>query len=95
MVSFWNMPAEARFKAYDALKSVDCETHDGGGSPALAVRVAKGRYGDVCQALEKVGLRQVDMYRFPLGSDTPAERFRHDAGPIPACQYLIACFLPF
>lgn len=95
MSSFWSMPDSCRFKAYAALEAVDCAKYDSGGGPQLSVAVARGRFGDLLQAMEAVGLRQVDLYRFPLGSDKPAEHLRHDAGPIPRCQYLIASFLPF
>jgi hypothetical protein len=95
MTGFWNLTHEQRFKAYDAIKAVDCASYNSGGGPQLSVMVARGKFGALCQALEHLGLRQVDLYNFPLGTDTPDDKFRHDRGPFPKCQYLIANFMPY
>ena len=94
MQSFYDMPHESRFAVYDAIKSVECQTYPGGGSGRLFVSVAKGKFGALVEAMKPHGLRHVDLYTFPLGSDKPADRFRHDSRRygVPACDWLIAVF---
>lgn len=86
--NFWSLSFEERFRAYDAIKTHDCQTYNSSGGNHLAVAVAKGKYGAVSHALESLGFKQVNLYKFPLGTDKPAERLQHDG------NWLVACFLP-
>ena len=88
MSSFWSLPYDSRFAAYAAIEAAGCRTYNSGGGCQLSVAVARGRFGEVTHALEQLGLRQVDLYRFPLGTDRPPEEFQHGG------NWLVACFLP-
>jgi hypothetical protein len=79
MTSFFDLSHTQRFMIYGALKALDCETGQSGGSGGLCVAVARGKYGDLLQAMEKFGLEYVESYYFPLGTDKPAMHLRHDS----------------
>ena len=93
-MDFYQLPHDARFRAYDAIAAADCATYPGGAGPALAVAVARGKFGDVVERLRECGLTLHTLYKFPLGSATPAERLRHDSHGVPASSWLVATFLP-
>lgn len=94
MSNFWNLPDETRFRAYEAIKLSGCQTHDGGGNPALTVAVARGRLGDLISGTRDCGLKLHTLYKFPLGTSQPGEHLRHDSRGIPASAWLLASFLP-
>ena len=79
MTSFYDLPHITRFQVYGALKALDCETAKSGGSGQLCVAVARGKFGELTHAMEKFGLKLVDSYLFPLGSDNPPAHLRHDS----------------
>jgi len=81
MTSFYDLPHNTRFQVYGALKALECETGKSGGSGQLCVAVARGKFGELTHALEKFGLKLVDSYLFPLGSDNPP---RHTCATIPS-----------
>ena len=93
-MDFYQLPHDARFRAYAAIAAADCETYPGGAGPALAVAVARGKLGAVSERLRECGLEMNTLYTFPLGSAQPAERLRHDSRGIPASVWLVATFLP-
>lgn len=86
--NFWSLSFEERFAAYDVIKSHGCKTYNSAGANHLAVAVAKGKYGAVSQALESIGFKQINLYKFPIGTDNPEEHFNHEG------NWLVACFIP-
>jgi len=92
--SFYDLPDTLRFQVYGAIKALDCQTGSSGGSGQLCVAVARGKFGDVVQAMEKFGLKLVDSYLFPLGSDKPPAHLRHDSlrYGVPNCNWFYAVF---
>lgn len=62
----------------------DSRGYYGGG---IGVAFARGRYSETAAALEAAGLEPVpgSFHHFPLCSDNPPERFRHD-GPYPGSR---------
>ena len=94
MQSFYDLTDEKRFEVYRALRDLQCETRTGGGSGLLSVAVAKGAFGQLVQALENLGLANVDLYKFPLGSDKPPMHLRHESYGFPDSVWLIATFRP-
>lgn len=95
MQSFFDLTHEQRFKIYDAIKGLGCQTYPGGGSGLLSVAVAKGKFAALVQALETLGMKQIDLYKFPLGADTPAENLRHESYGQPNSCWLVANFKPY
>jgi hypothetical protein len=91
-MSFFSRDYETRFAVYRAVESAGCQTYNPGGSGALCVAVAKGRFGDLLTALQPFALINTDLYYFPLGTDTPDDRFRHDRSNVPASNWLVAVF---
>jgi len=79
MISFYDLSESHRFMVYGALKALNCETGQSGGSGALCVAVARGKYGELVQVLKKFGLECADSYYFPLGTDKPPMHLRHDS----------------
>ena len=95
MQSFFELTYEQRFKIYDAIKQCGCETYyPGGGSGLLSVAVAKGKFSQLDHTLTTLGMTMCDLYKFPLGTDTPADHLRHDSRGIPDCCWLIANYRP-
>ena len=92
--SFYDLPHETRFQVYGALKALDCDTGQSGYSGQLCVAVARGKFGDVVQALEKLGFDLVTSYYFPLGTDKPPMHLRHDSERYGSqnCNWFYACF---
>ncbi len=95
MQSFFDLTHEQRFKIYDAIKGLGCQTYPGGGSGLLSVAVAKGKFAELVQALETLGMKQIDLYKFPLGTDKPAQNLRHESYGQPNSCWLVACFKPY
>ena len=93
-MSFYDLPDQIRFDIYKSIEQAGCQTYPGGGSGLLSVAVAKGKFGELVKKMKAHHLRMVDSYTFPLGSDKPAEQFRHDSPKygVPACNWLIAVF---
>lgn len=89
---FFDLPHDTRFAIYKAIESVDCQTYPGGGGGSLCVAVAKGKFGELCEALKPFYLKNSDLYHFPLGTDKPDDRFRHDRQGVPASTWLVAVF---
>jgi hypothetical protein len=79
MISFYDLPIEKRFSVYKALNLLDCETANAGGSGLLCVAVARGKFGELCSAMDKHGLELKESSYFPLGSDKPPKHLRHDS----------------
>jgi len=95
MQSFFELTYEQRFKVYDAIKALGCQTYDGGGSGLLSVAVAKGKFGALMQALDFLGLKHQDLYKFPLGTDKPPCELRHESYGQPDSCWLVATFRPY
>jgi len=95
MQSFFELTYEQRFKVYDALKALKCDTHGSGGSGMLSVAVAKGKFSELDHAMQHLGLKFVELYKFPLGTDNPPEHLRHESYGMPDSAWLIANFRPF
>ena len=93
MTSFYDLSHTHRFMIYGALKALDCETANGG-SNGLCVAVARGKYGELVQAMKKFGLEYVESYYFPLGTDKPPMHLRHDSAKYGAknCNWFYATF---
>ena len=91
-MSFFDLDHDTRFAIYRAVQSVDCQTYSSGGSGTLCVAVAKGRFGDLTEALKPFAMKNTDLYYFPLGTDTPDDRFRHERMNVPASNWLVAVF---
>jgi len=91
-MSFYDLPHDTRFAVYKALEAVECQTYPGGGSGALCVAVAKGKFGALTEALKPFFLDNTDLYYFPLGSDQPDARLRHTRMGIPDSCWLVAVF---
>ena len=79
MKSFYDLPETVRFQVYGALTALDCDTGKSGGSGQLCVAVARGKFGELCKTLDKMGFDNVDSYYFPLGTDKPSMQLRHDS----------------
>jgi hypothetical protein len=79
MKSFYDLPEIVRFQVYGALTALDCETGQSGGSGQLCVAVARGKFGELCKTLDKLGFDNVNSYYFPLGTDKPSMQLRHDS----------------
>ena len=94
MQSFYELTYEQRFKVYHALDALQCQTHGAGGG-LLSVAVAKGAFAALCHALENLGLKHVDLYKFPLGTDKPPMHLRHESYGFPDSAWLIATFRPY
>ena len=94
MISFYDLPYDYRFKVYDALKELQCDTRVAGGSGLLSVAVAKGRFSELDSALTNLGLQFVELYKFPLGSDKPPMHLRHESHGFPDSAWLIAIYRP-
>jgi len=94
MKSFFDLSHNVRFQVYGALKALNCETGKSGGAGQLCVAVARGKFGELLQAMDKFGLDLVDSYHFPLGSDNPPMHLRHDSAryAVPNCNWLYAVF---
>jgi len=92
MKSFYDLPHETRFKIYDAIKLIDCESHGGGTNPFFSVAVAKGKFAVLTEIMGKFGLENSDLYKFPLGTDKPPMHLRHESYGQPDSSWLIANF---
>ena len=94
MKSFYDLSEIQRFQVYGALSALDCETGKSGGSGQLCVVVARGKLGELCQAMNKLGLDFVESYHFPLGSDKPPMHLRHDSAKYGQqnCNWFYATF---
>ena len=95
MQSFFELTYEQRFKIYDAIKQCGCETHSSGGSGLLSVAVAKGKFSQLDHTLTGLGMKMNQLYKFPLGTDTPADHLRHESYGQPNSAWLIAVYQPF
>ena len=95
MQSFFELTTDQRFKVYNAIDALECQTKTAGGSGFLSVAVAKGKFGELCETLKTLGLAHFDLYKFPLGSDSPPEHLRHESRGIPDSCWLIATFKPY
>jgi hypothetical protein len=94
MQSFFDLTYDHRFRVYDAINAAGCQQYPGGGSGLLSVAVAKGKFGELTHALETLGMKQIDLYKFPLGSDNPPDHLRHESHGIANSCWLIANFRP-
>lgn len=94
MTRFFDLSVSERFAIYDAIESVDCVTHGCGVHGALSVAVAKGKFGALVDAMHRLGLKHIDAYTFPLGTDKPAAHLRHESHGQPDSCWLIATFKP-
>lgn len=94
MTRFFDLSHDERFAIYDAIEEIDCKTHGCGSSGALSVAVAKGRFSALVDALHRLKMRHVDLYKFPLGTDNPPEYLRHESYGQPDSAWLIAVFKP-
>ncbi len=92
--SFFDLSHDDRFKVYDAIDALDCATHNCGGSSALSVAVAKGKFSVLVDAMHRLGLKHIDAYTFPLGTDKPAAHLRHASYGQPDSCWFIAVFRP-
>ena len=92
--SFYDLPHNLRFQIYGAIKALDCQTGNSGGSGQLCVAVARGKFGEIVQAMDKFGLKLVDSYFYPLGSDKPPANLRHDSLKygVSNCNWFYAIF---
>ena len=92
--SFYDLPDTTRFEIYGAIEALNCETGKSGRSGQLSVAVARGKFGEILQAMDKFGLKFVDSYYFPLGTDSPAMHLRHDSEKYGStnCNWLFANF---
>lgn len=90
MKSFFDLTHEQRFAVYDAIKAIGCDTHKAGYSGMLSVSVAKGKFGELDKAMSELGLKFVNLYKFPLGSDKPPIHLRHESYGQPDSCWLIA-----
>jgi len=95
MQSFYELTYEKRFEVYRALDALECETHNAGGSGCLSVAVAKGKFSELQHTLKNLGLAFVELYKFPLGTDTPPMHLRHESYGFPDSAWLIATFRPY
>lgn len=95
MQSFFDLTHEQRFKIYDAIKGLGCQTYPGGGSGLLSVAVAKGKFSELTQTLNMLGMKQTDLYKFPLGTDHPPAHLRHESYGQPDSCWLVANFKPY
>lgn len=93
-MQFFELSHDERFAIYDAINSVDCKTHGYGKGGALSVAVAKGQFAALVEALNRLKMRHVDLYTFPLGSDKPPAHLRHASHGQPDSCWLIATFKP-
>jgi hypothetical protein len=93
MRSFYDLSESHRFMVYGALKALDCETASGG-SGGLCVAVARGKFGQLLEAMRKFGLDFVESYYFPLGTDNPPPHLKHDSIKYGAknCNWFYATF---
>lgn len=94
MQSFYDLPDETRFKIYNALELIDCQSHGGGQKPFFSVAVAKGKFSLLLEIMSKFGLKNSDLYKFPLGTDKPPMHLRHESYGQPDSSWLIANFEP-
>lgn len=94
MKSFFELSEIKRFQVYGALTALDCETGKSGSSGQLCVAVARGKFGELCKTLDKMGFENVDSYYFPLGSDKPPMHLRHDSAKYGQqnCNWFFATF---
>lgn len=90
-ISFFDLPDNTRFAVYDAIESTGCAIRNCGNG-LLSVAVGKGKFSDLIGALSKFNLENVDLYKFPLGTDKPAEHLRHESYGFPDSSWLIAVF---
>ena len=93
-ISFFDLPDNTRFEIYDAVESVGCLTRHCGPNGLLSVAVGKGKFSELLGTLSKFNLKNVDLYKFPLGTDKPAEHLRHESYGFPDSSWLIAVFQP-
>jgi len=91
--SFFDLSHDDRFKVYDVIDALDCAKHDCGGG-ALSVAVAKGKFSTLVDAMHRLGLKHIDAYTFPLGTDKPAAHLRHASHGQPDSCWFIAVFRP-
>lgn len=92
MQNFYDLPEKTRFSVYKVIDALQCSTRFGGGGAMLSVAVAKGKFGELVEALKTFGLDQVDLYKFPLGTDKPPMHLRHMSYGQPDSCWLIATF---
>jgi len=95
MQSFYELTYEKRFQIYRVLDTLQCQTHDAGGSGCLSVAVAKGKFSELQHTLKNLGLVFVELYKFPLGTDKPPTHLRHESYGFPDSAWLIATFRPY
>jgi len=78
--AFCERSHEARFAALDALSAL---TENLAGfhysERGITVSVPRGQFCEVLQWAKDHGLAERQTWYFPLGSDNPDERLRHDA----------------
>jgi len=89
--SFFDLSYEKRFEIYGAIDALNCAKYDSGGG-GLAVAVAKGKFGELVDAMHRFGLKHIDSYTFPLGTDKPPMHLRHASYGQPDSCWFIACF---
>jgi hypothetical protein len=90
-VSFFELSDDERFSVYSAIESIDCATRSCG-SGLLSVAVAKGKFSELIGKLSKFNLENIDLYKFPLGSDKPPMHLRHESYGFPDSAWMIAVF---
>ena len=71
-----------------------CESWLAVGHVGTGFKVAVGRekFGELCQAMKEEGFECSDLYKFPLGTDTPPLHLRHDGMASSRCYWLYATF---
>ena len=77
-MSFYDLPDVVRFKIYGGIDALGCSSKGGSGRK-LVVAVARGKLGELCAFMASQGFKDIGLYHFPLGSDTPPEQLRHDS----------------
>ena len=75
---FYDLPDVVRFKIYGGIDALGCWSR-GGNCNKFTVAVARGKLGELCAFMGSQGFKDIGLYHFPLGSDTPPEQLRHDS----------------
>jgi len=91
-ISFFELSDTERFSIYHAIDDAGCQTKHCGGNGLLSVAVGKGKFSELVNSLSKFNLENVDLFKFPLGTDKPPIHLRHDSYGIPDSSWLVAVF---
>lgn len=76
---FSDLDGDRRMELRAVLESTGCEI-DGYAGDGVLVSFERGRFSDTLSAAKQAGLEMIDaqLHYFPLGSDNPPDKFRHD-----------------